>query len=127
MLDKARDALWIFAGERSGGYYADCWKYSLSTHKADLVIEDYTAETAGPEPGFSQRCVFDAEADEWHTFCGLCREPMTTNKRESMTSEFWVYRLKERAWWKVPIPLYEDGMDAPEPRYAHQVHLRLSS
>lgn len=121
VLDKARDCLWIFAGERSGSYHADLWRYSLSSHQAELVTEDYTAEHGGPEAGFSQRTAFDPEADEWHMFCGLCRESATSTKRENMTSEFWVWRLKQKTWWKVPIPLEEDGMEAPGPRYAHQV------
>ncbi|CAH7688170.1 Muskelin N-terminus-domain-containing protein [Phakopsora pachyrhizi] len=142
VLDKKRQCLWILAGERDSNYYSDLWKYNLRTRQSELVNIDYTYSGpgrstidvendlvgTGPEAGFSQRTTFDAEADEWHMFCGLCRDRShldSTTKAgansEIMSSEFWRWRISDGKWSKVVMMAEVDGMGAPPPRFAHQM------
>ncbi|KAI8457363.1 hypothetical protein BY996DRAFT_6430530 [Phakopsora pachyrhizi] len=136
VLDKKRQCLWILAGERDSNYYSDLWKYNLRTRQSELVNIDYTYSGpgrstidvendlvgTGPEAGFSQ------QADEWHMFCGLCRDRShldSTTKAgansEIMSSEFWRWRISDGKWSKVVMMAEVDGMGAPPPRFAHQM------
>lgn len=141
LLDKKRDCLWVLTGERDQHYYSDIWRYNFRNCQADLVDADYThagrhlqtsdmlkLSVAAPEAGFSQRTTFDSEADEWHMFCGLCRDrgsgEVTSKpnaKNEMMSSEFWRYSVKEGRWTKAIMKPQVDGAETPPPRFAHQV------
>ncbi|MBW0482596.1 hypothetical protein O181_022311 [Austropuccinia psidii MF-1] len=143
ILDKKRQCLWILTGERDNHYYSDLWKYDIANKSSQLVIADYTygaryrmssdsdpsVSGLGPEAGFSQRTTFDPEADEWHMFCGLCRDrgagesniAKSNVKSEMMSSEFWRWRIEEGRWTRVIMIAEQDGIDAPPPRFAHQM------
>jgi hypothetical protein len=142
ILDKKRQCLWVLTGERDHHYYSDLWKYDITHRRAELVVADYTyggknkqisdifANSSGlaPEAGFSQRTTFDPEADEWHMFCGLCRDRGSgeaaikpNSKSEMMSSEFWRWKIDEGGWTKVTMKAQVDGTGIPPPRFAHQV------
>lgn len=117
VLDKKRDSLWILTGERDGQYYSDLWRFDLRSRRSELVVADY--DGLGPDPGFSQRTTFDARRDEWHMFCGLCKDRVSGT--ESMSSEFWRWRVAEGKWSRVVLMAENEGFEAPPPRFAHQV------
>ncbi|KAH9814841.1 hypothetical protein DFH28DRAFT_894055 [Melampsora americana] len=148
VLDKKRQSLWILTGERDGHYYSDLWRYHLPTRQSELITADYStrnhqnqgnpgdsedwsiSEQVGPEPGFSQRTTFDEQRDEWHMFCGLCRDRNGTSgsgngngtkKGEMMSSEFWRWRIEEGKWTRVVMMADHEGTNAPPPRFAHQM------
>ncbi|KAH9455787.1 hypothetical protein Pst134EA_023235 [Puccinia striiformis f. sp. tritici] len=140
ILDKKRHCLWVLTGERDHHYYSDLWKYDIDNGRAELVTSDYTNgegdpsssgiySGSAPEAGFSQRTTFDPEADEWHMFCGLCRDRSLVDtvsnknniKSEMMSSEFWRWRINDRKWTKVAMKAQVDGTDIPPPRFAHQM------
>ncbi|KAA1063777.1 hypothetical protein PGTUg99_001630 [Puccinia graminis f. sp. tritici] len=142
ILDKKRQCLWVLTGERDHHYYSDLWKYDITHRRAELIVADYTyggknqqtsdvfANSSGsaPEAGFSQRTTFDPEADEWHMFCGLCRDrgsgeaaTKPNSKSEMMSSEFWRWRIDEGRWTKVTMKAQVDGTETPPPRFAHQM------
>jgi len=142
ILDKKRDCLWVLTGERDQHYYSDIWRYNLRNCQAELIDADYThagrhlqtsdifskLSVAAPEAGFSQRTTFDSEADEWHMFCGLCRDrgsgevaSKSNPKSEMMSSEFWRYSVKEGRWTKAIMKPQVDGAETPPPRFAHQM------
>lgn len=142
ILDKKRQCLWVLTGERDHHYFSDIWKYDIVNQRAQLVIADYTHGgkhrqiseaddnmiASAPEAGFSQRTTFDPEADEWHMFCGLCRDrgsgemnTKTSLKSEMMSSEFWRWRVDEARWTKVLMKAQFDGTETPSPRFAHQM------
>ncbi|KAG0148655.1 hypothetical protein CROQUDRAFT_654483 [Cronartium quercuum f. sp. fusiforme G11] len=132
MLDKKRQSLWILTGERDGHYYSDLWRYHLPSRTSERVSADYTqaredwnmgGSGVSPEAGFSQRTTFDAARDEWHMFCGLCRDRGAegSNKSEMMSSEFWRWRISEGKWTRVVMMAEDGGNEAPPPRFAHQM------
>lgn len=148
ILDKKRQSLWILTGERDEHYYSDLWRYHLPTGHSELVTADYSSrnhqnqanpgnsgedcdlgEQVGPEAGFSQRTTFDEQRDEWHMFCGLCRDRngsgtgtgTGTKKAEIMSSEFWRWRIEDGKWTKVVMMADHEGANAPPPRFAHQM------
>lgn len=63
VFDHLTKTIFVFGGQRDEKYLSDMYAYHIPTHTTMELCQNYTA-VGGPDAGFTQRAVIDAELRE---------------------------------------------------------------